>query len=95
MNLEPLTELEMYKREYSRLLRDNQRLISELNRVVTEKDELEHKYNNLQVSRLLFRQIGLRMSSGKKGTEGVRTKLSGNLSALHKNAARATGRRPR
>lgn len=39
-NIDPVSELEMYKREYSRLLRDNQRLMQQLEKVVYEKDDL-------------------------------------------------------
>lgn len=33
-------ELELYKREYSRVLRDNQKLLCELSKVLGEKEEL-------------------------------------------------------
>ena len=48
-NVDPQSELEIYKREYSRLLRDNERLLAQLNKVIYEKDDLEKKYNSLQV----------------------------------------------
>ena len=48
-NLSPHAELEIYKSQYSRLLRDNQKLLADLNRVMCEKHELEKKYNSLNV----------------------------------------------
>ena len=47
--LNPKDELEVYKREYHRLVKENNLLLAHLNKVTEDKEALEAKYNNMHV----------------------------------------------
>lgn len=87
--LQPKDELEIYKRQYNRLLKENNLLLSHLAKITQEKDALQAKYNNIQVVLLLFRFNANLKTKEEKECEELPSKQLENLIATFKNVVKA------